>query len=61
MIHFIFSMLLGILFFVLGVNLGLDTGKKSETDRIYEQCMEDNNKLSVVDATALCKQLTRGE
>jgi hypothetical protein len=54
-------MLLGILFFVLGVNLGLDTGKKSETDRIYEQCMEDNNKLSVVDATALCKQLTRGE
>lgn len=59
MSDFLFTTLASIVFFVLGANVGSEIAEVNETERIYEQCIQDNNKLSVVDATALCKHITR--
>lgn len=49
----------GFVIVFLFFNIGDIIGTNSENTRIYEQCIKDNDTKTVVDATELCKTLTR--
>ena len=58
MLNFIVSISILIIIVVMSFASSRE-GILYENTRIYEQCIKDNNLKTVVDATELCKHITR--